>query len=68
MADKAGETMDKNVIPDLLKNEGETKEAKHTKPRGSVGADLFAYNDQGTVGMAYRDLAKRRRQSYIREY
>ena len=87
--------MDNNVIPDLLKNAGDTmendliskllllgntpsqkslieidqiEEAKHKKARGSVGAELFAYNDQGTVGLAYRNLAKRRRESYIREY
>ena len=38
------------------------------RERGSVGIENFVYNAKGTVGMAYRKLAQKRREGYIREY
>ena len=47
---------------DLSMDRGSVRE------RGSVGIENFVYNAKGTVGMAYRKLAQKRRESYVREY
>ena len=46
----------------------QNEKVTHKKARGSVRADIFTYNAPGTVGVAYRNLAQKRRASYIRDY
>ena len=60
--------LETTVCMERITKRGHKDEAKLKKARGSVQAEIIAYNAAGSVGEAYRELARKRRKRYIREY